>query len=285
MINASDSLLVLLTKNSATSAWVNQEIGFATAVGKPILPISIDKDIQPYGMFSATQSYSLFDWSDPKGALDRLVKTLHSTSFLKTSNPYKQLGFDHVIDGKVERTKFITNSLQDLQKKNSGDIEILYQAAYSIFSVSNDPMYQDSGEHSDEYIRLLLKERQTLDELVRRPYCKMKMILCLGRNFENKHLAIRYSNLLSWMKSVKDDDTINFVCAQFPGPNKLIIMGDFMVEGYKHQHHAGYPTTVVKYQTKQIQDAAAKFHQAFGGAGGDKVSIIKHIAKMYKDVI
>jgi len=283
MIRESDLLLILLTKNAANSAWVNQEIGFATAHGKHIWPISIEKDIQPYGMLSTTQSYSLFDWSDPHLAVERLVEALHSSP-LETTNPYRQLGFDHIIEGKIERTRFIADRLRELLNEKTKSIVILNQAAFSTFCASDDPMYRESAGHSPEYMKVLLAERRALDELVRMPNCTMKMILWPIRAYEDKYLAIRYSNLLSWMQRVKDDVTIDYVCAQYPGPNRLIVMGEFMVEGFKVHDQAGYEMTVVKYQRGQIEEAAAEFHQTFGRTGGDKMSAIEHVNKMYVNV-
>ena len=86
------------------------------------------------------------------------------------------------------------------------------------------------------------------------------------------------------MQGVKDDVTIDYVCAQYPGPNRLIVMGEFMLEGFKLHHHAGYGMTVVKYQTEQIEEAAAEFHQTFGRAGGDKVAAIQRVSQVYENV-
>lgn len=283
MIRESDLLLILLSKNAANSAWVNQEIGFATAHGKLIWPISIDKNIQPYGMFSTSQSYSLFDWSDPHQAVERLVKALLSTS-LKTANQFKQLGFDHIIEGKIERTRFIADRLRELLNEKARRLVILNQAAFSIFCASDDQMYRESGGHSPEYMKLLLEERQALDELVRMPNCTLKMILWPVRAYEDKYLAVRYANLLSWMEGVKDDATIDYVCAQYPGPNRLIVMGEFMVEGFKLHQHAGYEMTVVKYQAKQIEESVAEFNQTYVRAGGDKAAAIQLVSQMYENV-
>ncbi len=86
MIKEANLILVLLTKDAASSVWVNQEIGFATAHGKTVWPLAMETDIQPYGMLSTTQAYSLFDWSNPLEAIDRLVRALHDV-VLETANP------------------------------------------------------------------------------------------------------------------------------------------------------------------------------------------------------
>ncbi len=283
MIRACDLLLILLAENAANSAWVNQEIGFAIAHFKPIWPICIDRDIRPYGMLSTTQSYSLFDWSDPYLAVDRLISALKTPQH-KSKNKYKQLGFDQIIAGRIERTRFIAHRLRELLKEKTKRIQVLNQAAFSIFCGSDDPMYRESKGHSAEYVKLLLEEKSALDELVRKPNCTLKMILWPVRAYEDKYLAVRYKNLLSWMQSVKDDPTIRYVCAQYPGPNRLIVNGEFMAEGFKTNNNPGYPMTIVKYRREQMEEASEEFHTTFGRAGGDKASTIEHIKQMYENV-
>jgi hypothetical protein len=283
MIREANLILVLLTKDASRSAWVNQEIGFAAAHGKTVWPLAIETDIEPYGMLSTTQAYSLFDWSDPSLAIQRLVAALQ-TRVGDTANPYKQFGFDHIIEGKIERTRFLVDRLGELRKDESRRLVVLHQAAFSIFAASDDPMYREAGGHAADYMKLLLAERDALDKLANMPNCSLKMILWPVRAYEDKYLAIRYANVLSWMEKVRDDPTIEYVCAQYPGPNRLIVMGEFLVEGFKLHHHPGYEMTVVKYQTEQIDEAAAVFHQSFGRSGDSKETARKRVRQMYEKV-
>ena len=61
-------------------------------------------------------------------------------------------------------------------------------------------------------------------------------------------------------------------------------MGEFLVEGFKLHHHAGYEMTVVKYQTEQIEAAAAEFHTTFGRSGDSRVAAIQRVRQMYENV-
>jgi TIR domain len=283
LIKEANLILVLLTKDASRSPWVNQEIGFAIAHGKTVWPLAIETDIEPYGMFSTTQAYSLFDWSDPAMAIQRLVSALQN-SVPEMANPYKQFGFDHVIEGKSERTRFIADRLRELRKDQSRRLVILHQAAFSIFAASDDRLYREAGGHSPEYMELLLEERKALDELVSMPNCSYKVILWPVRAYEDRYLAIRYANLLVWMEKVRDDPTVEYVCAQYPGPNRLIVMGEFLADGFKLHHHPGYEMTVVKYQEEQIEEAAAVFHQTFGRPVNGKETARERIRQMYEKV-
>ena len=61
MIRRADVVIVLLTNASASSIWVNQEIGFALALGKPIWPICTEREITPEGMLEGIEWFSLID--------------------------------------------------------------------------------------------------------------------------------------------------------------------------------------------------------------------------------
>src|SRR5262245_9186397 len=78
MIRKADVVLVLLTKSSMNSAWVNQEIGFAIAHDKKVWPLALEEDLEPTGMISMTESYSLLDWSNPAEAIENLLRGLRS---------------------------------------------------------------------------------------------------------------------------------------------------------------------------------------------------------------
>ena len=282
MIREADLVLVLLTKRAIRSQWVNQEIGFAMAHAKIIWPLAIEIDIEPYGMLATTQAYSLFDWSDPDSAIQKLVIALKNNS-ADTANPYKHLGFDHVIEGNLARTRFIIARLNELRRDNKA-LVILHQAAFSIFGASIDELYSEAVGHSPEQMDLLLEERHALEELVSMPNCSFKAIFWPEQAYERKYLSIRCSNLLSWMEKVKDDPKIDYVCAQYPGPHRLIVIGEFMIEGFKLNNQPGYEMTVVKYQAEKINEAAALFYQTFERAGDNKETARERVRRMYTKV-
>lgn len=73
---ASDAVVVLLTKTSATSAYVQQEIGFAVAHGKPVLPL-IEKgmDATTLTMLDGVEHVT-FDPDNPDTALGAMVREI-----------------------------------------------------------------------------------------------------------------------------------------------------------------------------------------------------------------
>jgi len=205
MIRSSDAVLVLFTEATQSSAWVNQEIGFAMACGKVIWPLVMAENVKLEGMLATFQWYSLFDWTNPERTVKNLISGLKETGRgIQNHESHKKLGFDRVITGKIERTKFIIERFTHLLQKPARRITIYSQAAFSTFAVSDDPMYKEAGQHSDEYINLLLNERKLFHQLVVRPTTTFKMLLWPVRSYEQKYLAIRFKALLAWMNEVKN---------------------------------------------------------------------------------
>lgn len=289
MIKNADLVLVLLTKTSISSDWVNQEIGFALAHDKPIWPLAMENDIQPQGMLSTAQSYSLFDWSDASRTIDNLIKALHGV--LPNADPYnhyRELGADQVIAGKVERTRFLIARLEELLNGEDHNVVLYLQAAFSSFAISDDLMYKEAGRHSDEYMGLLLKERELLSSLGHRPGTILKMILWPVRAYNREFMEIRYQNLITWMKEVQKDPTIDYVCAQYVGPTRLILRDEFCIEGFKLHHSSGYEMSVVKYERSRIEDAIREFefvHNQAKRNGQTKQDAIRQIESISKSVL
>lgn len=286
MIRTADAVLVILTEFSASSTWVNQEIGFAVACNKVIWPLAMAESMEPKGMLATTQWYSLFDWTDPARTIQNLISGLHETGRgVQSHESLKRLGLDRVITGKIERTKFIIERLQQLLHEPSKQVTVYSQAAFSTFAVSDDPMYKEAGGHSDEYMSMLLVEKKLFHQLVVCPTTTFKMLLWPVRAYEEKYQAIRFKALLSWMQEVRERSNVDFLCTQYLGPNRFIVLGDFCFEGYKLHHTSGYEMNVVKYQQAKIQEAMVEFetiYQLARKTGETKDTAIQQIEAMYQ---
>ncbi len=268
MIRRADVVIVLLTNASASSIWVNQEIGFALALGKPIWPICTEREITPEGMLEGIEWFSLIDWSDVSGTVNRLVNTLRRAAEVpETEDHYQDLRLDQVIQGKEERTRFIIRKLGALIAQPERRLDVCAQAAFSTFAVSDDVDYRAAGHHSPEYMRLLVEERNLLEELVRRHQTRFRMIVWPVRAYERKYLAIRYRNLITWLESVRGHGNVTVAYGEYLGSNRLIVSGDpggdYCIEGYKLHHTAGYEMTIARYNPGAIEDAVSEFERAF----------------------
>ena len=79
-ITTSPYFALLLTRKACSSMWVNQEIGFAAALGKPIIPLvetspTLQRRI-PYSGFVELSDPIDLATNDPKDAIGELLRTL-----------------------------------------------------------------------------------------------------------------------------------------------------------------------------------------------------------------
>lgn len=73
-IQQSDCVIAILTQSGDKSAWVNQEIGYAKAAGKLIIPV-VEEGVDPKG-FVADVEYVTFKPNDPAKAINDVIKYL-----------------------------------------------------------------------------------------------------------------------------------------------------------------------------------------------------------------
>lgn len=72
----SDVVVAVLTEESATSRWLNQEIGYATGAGSPVLPLFESADLR--GGFVADTDGVRIDRDDPAATVFNVLRFLRS---------------------------------------------------------------------------------------------------------------------------------------------------------------------------------------------------------------
>ncbi len=81
-------------------------IGFAAAKKKTIWAICLERELQPKGMISNLNSYSLFDRNNPDEVIGKLISKLR--------DGVTDSELDLAINGKLVRTKFLVEKLGDI---------------------------------------------------------------------------------------------------------------------------------------------------------------------------
>lgn len=74
-IGACDLFILLWSRNAQSSEWVPQEIGIATAAGKTIVPVLLERDLGLPGFLRDHKYLSAYD--DPATALEWLTKDVY----------------------------------------------------------------------------------------------------------------------------------------------------------------------------------------------------------------
>jgi len=283
MISDSDLVLVLLTKSSLQSAWVNQEIGFATALRKFVYPLAIQADVDPKGMIEMCHKCSMFDWSDSKKTIKKLIEDLRSGGPGRATQD-GHVPLDKNLESTYARSHFLNDRLDKLLADRDRKRVIRQQAAFSIFGVSADKAFQRAGEHSDEYMKLLLKERRLTDRLVCSPQNEYRLILWPVRHSSSEYQALRFRNLLTWLKKVASARNIDIRCGSFPEPNNRLIVSDgFVLDGSQAHQSAGFGYSVARFQPKSIDQATHDFEDTWKSLKHDKKQAINLLTEMAKE--
>lgn len=96
-IQKSDAVLVLLTSSSQLSSYVQQEIGFAEASRKPIIPL-VQPSIPTRSLAMLEgREYIPFDFHNPRGALSTLLSHLQRLKIAKDNERAALVGLGSLI--------------------------------------------------------------------------------------------------------------------------------------------------------------------------------------------
>lgn len=193
------------------------------------------------------------------------------------------------LKGRIGRTRFIVKKLQSLLRKQPKNLSIYEQSAFSTFSVITEPvgMNTNDPDFDTTYLRLLKRQRELLNELIKLPSVTLKLIIFPVRSYDTMKQTVRFRNLLGWMKGeqVLKKQNLDFVIAQYFGPNRLIVANNFCIEGYKNNTALGYDSSIVFYNKDHINDSINQFSDEFEKAkrgGQTKQSVIKKIQALQK---
>ena len=112
-LKSSDCVIVLLTHFGAKSTWVQQEIGIAKTLGKPIIPL-LEKELSVKGVLEGVE-YIQLDQKNASAAVERLIESIRQLReeliTYSTSQAAKLLGVSFITikrwiySGKISATK------------------------------------------------------------------------------------------------------------------------------------------------------------------------------------
>ena len=92
-----DAVVVLLTMHSQSSAFVQQEIGFANAKGKLVIPVVEPGVSQSSLAMLEGREYVLFDFNNPTDAMEKLRDYIGGLHASKTKQEGKDISTRNVV--------------------------------------------------------------------------------------------------------------------------------------------------------------------------------------------
>lgn len=96
-IGKSDLFIVLLTPNSTISSYVNQEIGYAEGIKKPVIPVVLEGTPDKALAMLQGREYIKFDPQNPEKTREQILKVVSRIQ----ENIYKEKGQENFILGMI----------------------------------------------------------------------------------------------------------------------------------------------------------------------------------------
>lgn len=204
------------------------------------------------------------------------VRVMHLGPENQAWNDSPPRGRQSEIIGKEERTEFIVERLERLQPVPG--LRIYERSAFSTFGIPEDRDYKSLSGHSDRYFKLLMVQKKSLVDLALKRNNSLRIMLYAVHYASPRILAHRFRSVLSWMEQVRANANVEYVCDEYQGPNRLIVIDprgreSFGVEGFKLHDTAGYEMSLVLDERERLEKAVREFDKVFERskrAGRDK---------------
>jgi len=258
-------VILILSEKSMNSPWVNQELGYARALNKPIIPIKIEKHIQNAGMFMGTNEFDFdTDWFNHESSIQKLTHDIYRAIEKKDTSAT-------IIESKEERTRRITeafynvNALLQNEKNSNMKIKIFKRTRISIFSVGKS-LDNLTNRYNPYYWGLLRDQRESIQNFINNKNVEVRLLLnYMDRNYLQDIDIERLKELVKYVEEVNDNNKyphdLNsrffFMNERHNQSNITALNNHFIFEGLKTRSSTEYLYTLHwKYPSN-------KFHQFF----------------------
>jgi hypothetical protein len=275
-IREADVILQILTKNAEESQWVNQELGYAKALYKTIIPVLINSSLQPSGLLYGYKPFECFNWFEIENVIARLSAAISNAVDERSPAPI-------VIQNEIERTIEIIKQLDqidkelekstnipDQQKKqnnsmecsylNNNEIQLYERSTLSIFSFDRNISL---GGYSTRYLDLLCKQNELMKKIVKNPLVKTRLHICpFAREYPQGVREKRLACLLDWLEVNKNNTSLKLMIKidKQRGPNTLAVKNMYAFEGLQTRKDSEYEYTLSwRYPSEKIDFCFIEF--------------------------
>ncbi|KPA18261.1 Toll-Interleukin receptor domain protein, partial [Candidatus Magnetomorum sp. HK-1] len=279
LIYESHAVVLILTQNSLDSAWVNQELGYAHALNKPILPIQTESgNIQPYGMFSGINHFDYYtNWLSCEISIDKLENNIYKAVDEKETTPLIIISKKKRTKQLIEQFSNLTDWLTENECSKNKKVKLYKRTSFSIFSVKG-PLEEESSQYNFRYWDLLREQRRSIEKFIKLPNVETRLQLCPGgrgydenldkiKNYRKKNLLDFFEKLKNGEKNKNDENDENdenepkklskrfkILFEKHNQPNVVAVEKHFVFEGlrprpnneYIYTLHWPYPSSKIK---------------------------------------
>jgi hypothetical protein len=249
-ISSAHVFVPVLTKDSSIKGWVHQEIGYATALNVPVLPIMLDE--VPGEMLSQLLAVQ---WTDD---VEVMKKRLSNETFGNLVNHTKRNStpFYECAEHHEERTMMLVKYASEITDLNKwGHFRQI--AALGSFHIPPKPINNEAWDKRDLEFKAsaftkkwLLYERQIMEEHARIAGCSIIINPTLKSKYPESKKA-KIQELVDFLKSMPDEK-VNVAIDKKLEERNLTIVGDWFaaesvsvsLEGSNHSIFTRHAPTV-----------------------------------------
>ncbi len=276
----------LVTESSSKRPWVHQEVGYALALGIPIIPLALEK--VPEGFVNQIQSIVVK--KDLRDLDQKMIAPIFDVAFGHASGAMANSQFAAPVfqcpQSLRQRTQMLADGSRDVRLLGKcGRVRL--RAAFGPFTMPNvsashplwnkreGPSKKDGSTKRDDDLRELLRlEREEMEIHARAEGCRMILAddPAKAKSHSPEGTAVRLLLLKNFLESMADDK----VDVAFMPPDKMdsnvVILGDwFISEAIVPQVGNDYRLTAITRHgptvLKRIEDFDRQFRERISGAG------------------
>ena len=261
----------VLTEKSASSHWVHQEIGYASALRIPVLPIAIGS--QPEAMVAHQQALKI----DSVDKLDtRLPEELAKIDWdlLVASGRRESLTMIEVAEWPEKRSELLaSNARRVLGMDQHGKVR--QSGGLSFFSIPNIDLghpnwkVRDGDTRRSDYYHFQIRdERRALEQHVAEAGCDL-LIDPIGTIKTVKSIQSRINRLetlLEFLSRHIENEAVRVVSTPRARDANVTIVGDwFVAESRVRRADDGWRNTIFNWHAPTVVQSVRDFDQLFDG--------------------
>lgn len=287
----------VITKASINRSWIHQEIGYATALSIPVMPVSCSE--LPGQMIHGLQSLE-WEMSEGRRELNRSRLSHEKFDALIRHPQRKPHPLYEVAEYQEDRTNMMVDYARRVISLSSYG-HVRQKGALSSFNIPAKPVGHPDwkkrygkARFSEYRFRLQRDERVVLEEHARKCGCSLIIDPTLPyRKFGPSARKARLNELLSFLRSMPDHLVRVAINRRMPRNSHVLIVGNwFMTESITAAMGRGYMQTIFTRYAPVIQAKLDLFERELtellnsqhGGPENSKRHAIDEISKIIRSI-
>ncbi len=254
----------VITKGSSKRGWVHQEIGYASALNIPVMPVSIG--LAPKGIIGMIQALRL---KPKKGNFGEWINPVHFDELVDRVTGERPPLYECAADNR-ERARMLADYADKVARMGEWGM-VRQKGGLSSFHIPDvwhgDPAwagrYDDKRQAEESYCRCLREEHQALKRHAVKKGCRLVVdIKFTCKQYGKPVQKCRLESLLAFLESM--DDTCQIATYEAPDPKSTTLVGDwFFAQSVSAKIGEGYKQTIFTRHAPTVRAQKKDFDEEF----------------------